>query len=118
MRLFTKPLAILCRQWGFTTLKLMLRAKEDRDTAGCASVDYLMYSGYILLAYMWAIVAEKAHQKLSEPECKDQQFYKAKIKTARFYYDRILPRTKSLVKTMTASNKSLMSIPDEDFIFS
>ncbi|MCP4296593.1 MAG: acyl-CoA dehydrogenase [Proteobacteria bacterium] len=118
MRLFTKPLAILCRQWSFTTLKLMFRAKDDRDTPGAASVDYLMYSGYILLAYMWAIIAEKALEKLLDPDCKEKRFYKAKVKTARFYYDRILPRTISLIKTMTASNKSLMSIPDDDFFLS
>ncbi|PCI27686.1 MAG: acyl-CoA dehydrogenase [SAR324 cluster bacterium] len=117
MRMFTKPLGILMRQWNFTTMKLMLRASKDRDTAGAASSDYLMYSGYILLAYMWALMAEAALKKLAEPDCKDERFYKAKVKTARFYFDRILPRTKTLVKTMTASNKSLMALPEDDFIF-
>ena len=81
---------------------------------GSASFDYLMYSGYVTMAYFWAMMAQKANEKIAEkPD--NIEFYRAKIRTAEFYFDRILPRTKVLGKTMMADPKSLMRITDEQF---
>jgi hypothetical protein len=38
------------------------------DEAGAAAVDYLMYSGYVTLAYLWALMAQVAQQKLAAGE--------------------------------------------------
>ena len=40
---------------------------------------------------------------------------KAKIHTARFYFQRILPRTRGLVVSMLSGAANLMDLPDTDF---
>jgi len=70
------------------------------DEINAACVDYLMYSGYVINAYLWARAASVAQAALAAGSSDD--IYGSKIQTARFYYQRLLPRTRSLVLTMTA----------------
>jgi alkylation response protein AidB-like acyl-CoA dehydrogenase len=82
------PLARVTKSWSDITLKLAARAQADAEELGAAAVDYLYYSGYVTLAYLWArSVAGLATSKQSEA------FKQAKRDTARFYFARILPRT-------------------------
>ncbi|MFT4809204.1 MAG: alkylation response protein AidB-like acyl-CoA dehydrogenase [Arenicella sp.] len=100
--------------WQQYSMRLALKAKKDRNIVGSASVDYLMYSGYIVMGYFWAQMAQTAYEKLAE-DVENRDFYRAKIKTAEFYFERLLPRTKSLAKTMMADPKTLMQL-DEDLL--
>lgn len=109
-------LAGMNKQWGELTLKIGMAALENADEVGAASVDYLMYSGYVVLAYFWALAAQTAQAALDEGRG-DGAFYQAKIQTANFYYARILPRTASLALTMTAGAGSLMDMEVESFAF-
>ena len=61
-----------------------------------AAVDYLMYSGYVTLAYFWARMAAVSQDRKSQEADGDVSFYEAKMMTARFYFERLLPRTQSL----------------------
>jgi len=100
--------------WQRHTLSLMLKARKDRDFVGACSVDYLMYSGYIFMGYMWAQMAQTANEKLTEGTG-DKEFYKAKIRTAEFYFERLFPRVKSLAATMMSDADSLMKIEVDQF---
>jgi hypothetical protein len=91
-----------------------MKARKDRDMIGSASVDFLMYSGYVTMAYLWAMMAQKANEKIAEKPA-NIDFYRAKVRTAEFYFKRILPRTKVLAKTMMADPKTLMRITSEQF---
>ena len=112
MNKFIWPLSKEVANWQQYSLRLALKAKKDRDIVGSASVDYLMYSGYIVMAYFWAQMAQSAYEKLAT-DVENRDFYRAKIKTAEFYFERLLPRTKSLAKTMMASPKTLMQLDQE-----
>ncbi|GAA6172781.1 acyl-CoA dehydrogenase C-terminal domain-containing protein [Colwellia sp. KU-HH00111] len=109
MNKFIWPLSKQVANLQQYTLRLALKAKKDRDIVGSASVDYLMYSGYIVMAYFWAQMAQSAYEKLAT-DVENRDFYRAKIKTAEFYFERMLPRTKSLAKTMMADPKTLMQL--------
>jgi hypothetical protein len=111
MNKFIWPLSKSVANWQQYSLRLALKAKKQRDLVGAASVDYLMYSGYIIMGYFWAQMAQTAYEKLAG-DVEDRDFYRAKIKTAEFYFERILPRTKSLAKTMMADPKSLMQLDE------
>jgi len=100
--------------WQRHTVSLMLKARKDRDFVGSCSVDYLMYSGYILMGYMWAMMAQTANEQLTAGEG-DKDFNKAKVRTAEFYYDRLFPRVKSLSKTMMKNPSSLMKMDVDQF---
>ncbi len=106
-----------CDEWEHITTQITMRAMTDADEVGAASVDYLMYSGYIVLAYMWAMAQATALNALASDNCTEEDFYQAKIATAKFYYDRLLPRTRSLVATMEAGADSLMALDAEHFSF-
>jgi alkylation response protein AidB-like acyl-CoA dehydrogenase len=114
MNKFTWPLSKAVLNWQRYSLQIASRARKDRDLIGSASVEYLMYSGYITMAYMWAMMAQTANEEISKnPENID--FYRAKVRTAEFYFERILPRIKTLGKTMMAKPASLMRITSEQF---
>ncbi len=116
MKEFIEPLKKLNDEWGSITMKIGMKAMQNRDEVGAASVDYLMYSGYVVFAYFWAKMAQIAQAKLNE-DTSEEAFYKAKIATARFYYQRMLPRTNSLVATMLSGSDNLMELNEENFIF-
>ena len=95
----------------------MLQARKDRDMVGTASNDFLMYSGYAMLAYFWAKMAAVAFDKLENGGAEEPAFYEAKIQTAEFYFDRILPRTKSHAEGMLKPTSSIMKMKAEHFNF-
>lgn len=112
MNKFIWPLSKAVANWQQYSVRLAIKAKKDRDVVGSASVDYLMYSGYIVMAYFWAQMAQAAYEKLGG-EVENRDFYRAKIKTAEFYFERLLPRTKSHAATMMADPKTLMQLDEE-----
>jgi len=103
-------------EWLEVSMKIGEAAMENPDAAGSAAVDYLMYSGYVTLAYFWARMGVLAKAKIAEADG-DVSFYEAKLMTARFYFERILPRTLSLKQTMLASPDSVMQMPEAMFDF-
>ena len=94
---------------------------KNPDEAGAASFDYLMYSGYVSLAYFWAKMALVAQSILDDKrEAKSDAistvFLEAKIKNAQFYFDRVLPRAEAHKLAMMAGADSMMDISDEQFL--
>ncbi|AUM12021.1 acyl-CoA dehydrogenase C-terminal domain-containing protein [Ketobacter alkanivorans] len=113
---FIEPLAAMNKEWGDLTTQIGMRAMANQEEIGAAAVDYLMYSGYITLAYFWALMAKAAQEQLAGGTT-EQGFYTAKVQTARFYFKRILPRTHSLVATINGGLDSLMEMEEENFGF-
>jgi len=111
---FVKPLQAHAQEWLGLSMKLGEAAMSNADNAGGAAVDYLMYSGYVTLAYFWARMAILAQQKIVAAHS-EVSFYQAKVMTARFYFERLLPRTESLKITMLADAKNLMDMPEALF---
>ena len=106
-------------EWNMLTLRIMLRATKDRDLVGSASFDYLMYSGYVMMGYFWALQATKANSVLlSGKGTESAEFYRAKIHTAEFYFDRLLPRADAHRKSALAPTRSVMQMDNGNFAFS
>ncbi len=100
--------------WLGLSMKIGEMAMSNPDEAGAASVDYLMYSGYVILAYFWARMAVLSRQKIAAAEG-DTSFYEAKIMTATFYFDRLLPRTRAHKKAILSGAENLMQMPESMF---
>ncbi len=109
---YVTKLAELNKEWGEITAKIGEKAMANADEVGAASVDYLMYSGYVSLAYMWARMAAVALEGDA-----DDAFLKAKLQTATFYYERLLPRTESHKLAMLNGADSMMAIAEDAFAF-
>ncbi|PSF13576.1 acyl-CoA dehydrogenase [Marinobacter fuscus] len=94
-----RPMAVellkLTAQWNFLTVRVMLAARKDRDAVSAAANDFLMYSGYVTMAYMWLRQATVAVDKLANGGTESSAFYQTKLHTAEFYYERLLPRAQA-----------------------
>jgi alkylation response protein AidB-like acyl-CoA dehydrogenase len=116
MKSFIDVLVTLLDEWHETTAEICERAATNREEIGAASVDYLMYSGYITMAFFWALMARTALDKLGTSDA-EKSFYEAKLKTARFYFDRMLPRTESHKRAMLSGPDNLMDLDEAHFTF-
>lgn len=116
LKAFIEPLAKINKEWGDITLQVGMKAMKDQDEVGAASFDYLMYSGYVTLAFMWAKMAVAASNALAN-QPSDAEFYKAKLFSATFYFQRILPRTSSHKESLLSGAQNLMDLDVDSFSF-
>jgi 3-(methylsulfanyl)propanoyl-CoA dehydrogenase len=117
LRPFGVELLKLTGQWNLLTVRLMLAARKDREMVSCAAHDFLMYSGYVTMAYMWARMAAVAQQKLRDGGEDSEAFYRSKLATAEFYYERLLPRAQAHASSMLSPSRNLMQTPAEELAF-
>jgi alkylation response protein AidB-like acyl-CoA dehydrogenase len=106
--------AKLAIRWRMLAYKLGAGAKKNPDSVGAGSVDFLMFSGYSYMAYMFARMSSVATAQLAAGEG-DTIFLQEKLHTATFFFERILPRADMHAKTMKASADSVMAMPTEYF---
>ncbi|WP_321833079.1 acyl-CoA dehydrogenase C-terminal domain-containing protein [Pseudomonas kulmbachensis] len=90
---------------------LQARARVNPNETGAACVEYLHLFGYVAYAWLWARMADVAQRSLSA----DPAFYSAKLATARFYFNRLLPRTLSLEQAIRAGSDSLFELDAANF---
>jgi hypothetical protein len=83
---------------------------SDPEEVGAAAWDYLFYSGYVLLGWWWARSVAAAERSGA-----DEAFKAAKRETARFYFDRILPRTLAHAAALRSGAENLMARPADAF---
>jgi len=87
---------------------------KDPEEAGAAATDYLRMFGLVALGYMWARAAKVAEEKLPAANG-DAGFYQAKLATAQFFADRLLPQTSALWSSIKAGKASMMALEDAAF---
>lgn len=101
-------------EWQQITKDIGLSAANNPEELGAASVDYLMFSGYVTVGYFWLKMAVLAQEKIDQGTS-EAEFYQAKIHTAQFYFDRMLTRTRSLVSAIHSGSENLMQMDAELF---
>lgn len=77
------------------------------------SVSYLMLVGYVAGGWQMARAALAAQNKLASGE--DPDFYEAKLVTARFYAEHVLPKATALSADVQAGGASIMALTEEQF---
>lgn len=102
-------------EWEQLTRTIGERAVVDANEVGAVSVDYLMYSGYVVSAFFWAKMALVAQQKLAAGDG-DELFYRTKLSTANFYFQKLLPRAKGHAIGIMSGADSVMELSDDDFV--
>jgi butyryl-CoA dehydrogenase len=113
MQEFVLPLAKAFRELQQVTAWIMDQRTKDRRKAAAAASDYLRLFGLVALGSEWAKIVEIAYTALATAG--EKQFYEAKIATARFYMQRLLPQTSSLVTVIMSDSKSIMELDAEAF---
>jgi alkylation response protein AidB-like acyl-CoA dehydrogenase len=107
---FIEPLREVAQEWQQLTIRIGQNAASNADEIGAAAWDYLFYSGYTALAYWWARSVAAVDASSHPQALKD-----AKRETARFYFARLLPRTRTHAAAIASGAGTLMSITAEAF---
>jgi alkylation response protein AidB-like acyl-CoA dehydrogenase len=97
---------------GEATEALLSPITQDASRSYAVSVPYLMLCGRVLGGAMLARGAAIASARLKEGGS-DQSFYQAKLQTARFYAEHLLPEALSLMRIIKAGGPSVAEADPE-----
>ena len=94
---------------GETSMWLGSNAMKDLKGVFAGAVPYLMLWGYVAGGWQMARAALIAARKSGDP------FYDAKLVTARYYADHVLPKALGLKHEITAGGKSTLALSEAQF---
>ncbi|HHZ11023.1 MAG TPA: acyl-CoA dehydrogenase [Rhizobiales bacterium] len=109
---FTKALKKGLNDLQAATMWLMQNAMAKPDNAGAASTDYLHLFGLVALGYMWGRMAKVSQAKLAGG---GGAFHEAKLVTARYYMERVMPETSAHLARLSTGADTMMALPAEAF---
>ena len=94
------------------TMWFMRNAMAKPDNAGAGATDYMHLLGLVVLGYMWCRIAAAANARLAGDSSGRMN---AKLVTARFFMERMLPETAAHLARIEAGAGSVMELPAEMF---
>ncbi len=104
MQEFIGPMLKAAELWSTLTFEIGKDAMTNPELVGAAAVDYMRVAGHTVFAFWFAKMAKIALEKQNSGD----DFYKAKLQTARFYFAKLLPEIESCAITARAGLKPLM----------
>ncbi len=111
---FGKSLGAALYSLQKATSMLAERAFGNPNEAGAAATDYLKLMGYVAVGWQWLKMTNAAFTGLATQQ-NGQKLYEAKIKTARFFFSRILPETSTLFAAIMSGAAPVMAHGTEEF---
>jgi len=114
MNVYLKPLGQSLAHLQQASMWFMQNAMAKPDNAGAGSYDYMHLFGLVALGYMWCKIAEAAIAKLPKANGSAPR-YSAKLVTARFFMERMLPETAAHLARITSGAASTMDMPEDQF---
>jgi acyl-CoA dehydrogenase len=113
MKPFVTPLGVALGHLQQASMWFMQNAMAKPDNAGAGATDYMHMFGLVALGYMWCRIAEAAiaHAKTNGAG----QRMSAKLTTARFFMERMLPETAAHFARIQSGAGSTMELPEEAF---
>ncbi len=81
------------------------KTKTDKDDVSAAANDYLKTLGFVSVAYAWIKVLNVSFKNYNE----NKNFYDDKINTAKFYFDKVLPRAEQHYKSAISGSSNIMN---------
>jgi hypothetical protein len=111
MKEFIQPLKDANIDLADLTQHILVAAQGNIEELGASANDYLHVFGYTAMAFVWAKMAESSLAQSSSTD----EFYQSKIKTARYYFARLLPRRLSLIASIKAGCDTLFDMDENLF---
>ena len=113
---FVEPTAKAFERLQRASAWLAQESLKNPNQAGAAATDYLHLFGWVTFAYLWARSAKVAQGKLATGATGEEKaFYEAKLATARFFMQRMLPRHSTHFSQILAGCGSIVDFPDAAF---
>lgn len=98
------------------TRLLQQEMPHDANLAGSAGYAYLQLFGYVALGVVWAHAAHIAQQRIQEPDAAHtKDFWSAKIVTAHFYVQHLMPNVERCLASIRAGSAVTMRLSAEAF---
>ena len=97
------------------TMWLMQNAMQKPDNAGAGAVHYMHILGIVATGLMWLRMAKAAAGLLESGEG-DSKYLEAKLITARYFAERIMPDAGALRRKIEGGAESLMALDPEMFL--
>jgi acyl-CoA dehydrogenase len=114
MNVYLKPLGQSLAHLQQASMWFMQNAMAKPDNAGAGSYDYMHLFGLVALGYMWCRIAEAVLAKLPKANGSAARL-NAKLVTARFFMERMLPETATRLARIEAGAGSTMELSDDAF---
>ncbi|AIT80621.1 acyl-CoA dehydrogenase C-terminal domain-containing protein [Novosphingobium pentaromativorans] len=114
---FGKMIEALEKAFGalqLSTATIAQKGMKDPEEGAAAATDYLRLTGLVAMAYCFAKSAMIAQRRLGEGT-DEAAFYKSKLATAQFFFDRILPQATAAFLAIKAGKASMMALEAEAF---
>ena len=111
---FTKHLKKGLNDLQAATMWFVQNAMAKPDNAGAGSYDYMHLFGLVTLGYMWALQAKTAQEKLAAGTG-EAAFLEAKLVTARYFMERVMPETSAHLARISTGADSMMALDAEAF---
>ena len=102
-------------QLGAATMWLMQNAMKNPDNAGAGAHHYMHILGIVSTGLMWLRMAKAATVQLDAGEG-DAKYLEAKLVTARFFAERIMPDAGSLRRKLEGGAEALMALDPDLFL--
>ena len=96
------------------TLWLMQNALANPNNGGAAAYSYMQLTGIVALGLMWLRIADAASQRLEQGDG-DRQWLEAKLVTARFFAERLMPDAGALRRKIEGGADALMQLDADAF---
>ncbi len=93
---------------------LMKHGMADPNQAGAAAYSFMTLMGIVVLGWMWLKMALASGAAIAAGDG-DRGFHEAKLVTARFFAERMLPDAGALRRKIEGGAESLMALPVEAF---
>jgi|TARA_B110000438_G_scaffold231051_1_gene226217 alkylation response protein AidB-like acyl-CoA dehydrogenase len=81
------------------------KTETEKDDVSAAANDFLKTLGFVSIAYAWIKVLEVSFKDYNE----NKKFYDDKINTAKFYFEKVLPRAEHHYKTAISGSANIMN---------
>ncbi len=106
---FTKPLYQNVKHLQNATLWMAKASMGNPNDPAAGATEYLRLFALVVMGYVWARQAKLALEKLSDGTGNQAtEFYEAKLDTARYFMQRVLPDCVSLLVKITNGSQSIM----------
>ncbi|MBY0611448.1 MAG: acyl-CoA dehydrogenase C-terminal domain-containing protein [Beijerinckiaceae bacterium] len=115
LKAYVTPLKAALGHLQQATMWFMQNALAKPDNAGAGSYDYMHLFGLVALGYMWALQAKVAQDKLKAGANGSTEHMNAKLMTASFFMQRMLPETGAHLARITSGADTVMGLPVEAF---
>jgi len=111
---FLDPLKQASKDLQEAGMFFMQNGMKNPNEALAGSTDFMHLFGHVCLGYGWARMALAAHEAL-EAGTTEEAFYRAKLRTGRYYMSRLLPETGLRLARIKSGAEPVMALEAEAF---